>query len=96
MQTFSLGNLDRQNTGQLMVRLTSDVAALKTLTQMSLRGGQPRTLADGGQPDLDGQYQPQLGADHAPAAIGHFGHSGVIHHKDGAALPDRPAKAGPG
>ena len=39
IQTFSFGNLDRQNTGQLMVRLTSDVAALKTLTQMSLRIG---------------------------------------------------------
>ena len=26
IQTFSFGNLDRQNTGQLMVRLTSDVA----------------------------------------------------------------------
>ena len=39
IQTFSFGNLDRQNTGQLMVRLTSDVSALKTLTQMSLRIG---------------------------------------------------------
>jgi ATP-binding cassette, subfamily B, multidrug efflux pump len=39
IQTFSFGNLDRQNTGQLMVRLTSDVAALKLLTQMSLRIG---------------------------------------------------------
>ena len=39
IQTFSFGNLDRQNTGQLMVRLTSDVAALKTLTQMTLRIG---------------------------------------------------------
>ncbi|HEY5157873.1 MAG TPA: ABC transporter permease, partial [Anaerolineales bacterium] len=39
IQTFSFGNLDRQNTGQLMVRLTSDVSALKTLTQMTLRIG---------------------------------------------------------
>jgi len=39
IQSFSFGNLDRQNTGQLMVRLTSDVAALKTLTQMTLRIG---------------------------------------------------------
>ena len=39
IQSFSFGNLDRQNTGQLMVRLTSDVNALKTLTQMSLRIG---------------------------------------------------------
>jgi ATP-binding cassette subfamily B protein len=39
IQTYSFGNLDRQNTGQSMVRLTSDVSALKTLTQMSLRIG---------------------------------------------------------
>ena len=39
IQTFSFGNLDQQNTGQLMVRLTSDVAAIKTLTQISLRIG---------------------------------------------------------
>jgi ATP-binding cassette, subfamily B, multidrug efflux pump len=39
IQTFSFGNLDRQKTGQLMVRLTSDVNALKSLTQISLRIG---------------------------------------------------------
>ena len=39
IQTYSFGNLDRQNTGQLMVRLTSDVSALKLLTQVSLRIG---------------------------------------------------------
>lgn len=39
IQAFSFGNLDRQRTGQLMVRLTSDVAALKSLTQISLRIG---------------------------------------------------------
>ncbi len=39
IQTYSFGNLDRQKTGQLMVRLTSDVAALKSLTQISLRIG---------------------------------------------------------
>jgi ATP-binding cassette subfamily B protein len=39
IETFSFGNLDRQKTGQLMVRLTSDVSALKTLTQVSLRIG---------------------------------------------------------
>src|SRR5450432_1465879 len=31
IQSFSYGNLDRQNTGQLLVRLTSDVNAVKTL-----------------------------------------------------------------
>jgi len=39
IQRYSFGNLDRQKTGQLMVRLTSDVAAIKTLTQISLRIG---------------------------------------------------------
>ena len=39
MQTFSFGNLDRQRTGESMVRLTSDVAAVKSLTQISLRIG---------------------------------------------------------
>jgi len=39
IQSFSFGNLDRQKTGQLMVRLTSDVNALKSLTQITLRIG---------------------------------------------------------
>lgn len=39
IQKYSYGDLDRQQTGQLMVRLTSDVNALKTLTQTSLRIG---------------------------------------------------------
>ncbi len=39
IQAFSYSNLDRQKTGQLMVRLTSDVNALKSLTQISLRIG---------------------------------------------------------
>jgi ATP-binding cassette, subfamily B, multidrug efflux pump len=39
IQTYSYGNLDRQNTGRLLVRLTSDVAALKSLTQTTLRIG---------------------------------------------------------
>ena len=39
IQSFSFGNLDRQKTGQLMVRLTSDVNMLKALTQISLRIG---------------------------------------------------------
>lgn len=39
IQSFSFGNLDRQQTGQLMVRLTSDSSALQRLTQVSLRIG---------------------------------------------------------
>jgi ATP-binding cassette subfamily B multidrug efflux pump len=39
IQHYSFGNLDRQKTGQLLVRLTSDVSAVKALTQISLRIG---------------------------------------------------------
>jgi ATP-binding cassette subfamily B multidrug efflux pump len=39
IQHYSFGNLDRQKTGQLLVRLTSDVGAVKALTQISLRIG---------------------------------------------------------
>jgi ATP-binding cassette subfamily B multidrug efflux pump len=39
IQTFSYGNLDEQKTGQLLVRLTSDTAAVKQVTQISLRIG---------------------------------------------------------
>jgi ATP-binding cassette subfamily B protein len=39
IQSFSFGNLDRQRTGQLMVRLTSDTSAVQRLVQVSLRIG---------------------------------------------------------
>jgi ATP-binding cassette, subfamily B, multidrug efflux pump len=39
LQSFSYGNLDRAQTGQLLVRLTSDVNAVKGLVQISLRIG---------------------------------------------------------
>ncbi len=39
IQRYSFGNLDRQKTGLLLVRLTSDVSAVKLLTQVSLRIG---------------------------------------------------------
>jgi ATP-binding cassette subfamily B multidrug efflux pump len=39
IQTYSFGDLDRQKTGPLMVRLTSDVVAFKSLVQISLRIG---------------------------------------------------------
>jgi ATP-binding cassette subfamily B protein len=39
IQRYSFGNLDRQKTGLLLVRLTSDVTAVKSLTQLSLRIG---------------------------------------------------------
>ncbi len=39
IQSFSFGNLDRLNTGQLMVRLTSDVSVFQRLVHISLRIG---------------------------------------------------------
>jgi ATP-binding cassette subfamily B multidrug efflux pump len=39
IETFSYGNLDRTQTGLLMVRLTSDAAAVQRLVQVSLRIG---------------------------------------------------------
>ncbi|MSP11861.1 MAG: ABC transporter ATP-binding protein [Chloroflexi bacterium] len=39
IQTFSFGNLDRLQTGRLMVRLTSDSSAFQRLIQVSLRIG---------------------------------------------------------
>jgi ATP-binding cassette subfamily B multidrug efflux pump len=39
IQSFSFGNLDRLQTGQLMVRLTSDAGAIQRLVQVSLRIG---------------------------------------------------------
>jgi ATP-binding cassette subfamily B multidrug efflux pump len=39
IQTFSYGDLDRQKTGQLMVRLSSDTSVLQRLVQVSLRIG---------------------------------------------------------
>jgi len=37
VQTFSFGNLDRLQTGQLLVRTTSDVNQVQSIVQMSLR-----------------------------------------------------------
>jgi ATP-binding cassette subfamily B protein len=39
IQTYSYGNLDRQKTGQLMVRLTSDTGSVQRLMQITLRIG---------------------------------------------------------
>jgi ATP-binding cassette subfamily B protein len=39
IERMSFGNLDRRKTGQLLVRLTSDVSAVKSFTQVSLRIG---------------------------------------------------------
>ncbi len=44
IQSFSFGNIDRLNTGQLMVRLSSDTSAVQRVAQVSLRIGTRSTL----------------------------------------------------
>jgi ATP-binding cassette subfamily B multidrug efflux pump len=39
IQSFSFGNLDRQQTGQLMVRLTSDIMMLERIIRVAIRIG---------------------------------------------------------
>ena len=39
IQSFSFGNLDHLNTGQLMVRLSSDTSAFQRMVQVSIRVG---------------------------------------------------------
>ncbi len=60
IQTLSFGDLDRQKTGQLMVRLTSDINAVKTLTQISLRIGTRAPLLMVGSLILMINTSPQL------------------------------------
>ncbi len=60
IQSYSYGDLDRQKTGQLMVRLTSDVAAFKSLIQVSLRIGTRAPLLMIGSLILMVNTSPQL------------------------------------
>ncbi len=60
IQTFSYGNLDRQQTGQLMVRLTSDTSAFQRLVQISLRIGTRAPLLMLGSLILMFNTSPQL------------------------------------
>jgi ATP-binding cassette subfamily B protein len=69
IETFSFGNLDHQKTGQLMVRLTSDVSALKSLTQVSLRIGTRAPLLFLGSLILMISTSPTLALSMAPLLI---------------------------
>lgn len=60
IQSFSFANLDEQKTGQLLVRLTSDINAIKSLTQMSLRIGTRAPLMMAGSLILMVQTSPSL------------------------------------
>ncbi|HET9953026.1 MAG TPA: ABC transporter ATP-binding protein [Polyangiaceae bacterium] len=69
IQGFSFGNLDREKTGALMVRLTSDVATLKGLTQISLRIGTRAPLLMTGSLCLLVVTSPSLALHMAPLLI---------------------------
>ncbi|MFO0615793.1 MAG: ABC transporter ATP-binding protein [Polyangiaceae bacterium] len=66
IQRFSFGNLDKRRTGELLVRLTSDVAAVKTLTQISLRIGTRAPLLMLGSVALMITTSPRLALTLAP------------------------------
>jgi ATP-binding cassette subfamily B multidrug efflux pump len=66
IQTFSFANLDRVKTGQLMVRLTSDTAAVQRLAQMSLRIGTRAPLLMTGSLILMVNTSPSLALTLAP------------------------------
>ncbi len=69
IQRFSSGNLDQQKTGLLLVRLTSDVAAVKTLTQVSLRIGTRAPLLMVGSLTLMITTSPRLASTLAPLLV---------------------------
>ncbi|MDR3630200.1 MAG: ABC transporter ATP-binding protein [Desulfocapsaceae bacterium] len=66
IQTFSFGNLDQMKTGQLLVRLTSDIAAVQRLAQMSLRIGTRAPLLMTGSLVLMVNTSPSLALTLAP------------------------------
>jgi ATP-binding cassette subfamily B protein len=60
IQAFAYADLDRQSTGQLLVRLTSDVAAVRQVVQISLRIGTRAPLLMLGSVILMLQTSPSL------------------------------------
>jgi ATP-binding cassette subfamily B multidrug efflux pump len=60
IQSYSFADLDRQKTGQLLVRLTSDIAAIKSLVQISLRIGTRAPLMIAGSMILMVATSPKL------------------------------------
>jgi ATP-binding cassette subfamily B protein len=60
IQSFAYADLDRQSTGQLLVRLTSDIAAVRQVIQVSLRIGTRAPLLIIGSLILMFQTSPSL------------------------------------
>jgi ATP-binding cassette subfamily B protein len=69
IQSFSCGNLDRLSTGRLMVRLTSDTAAVQRLTQVTLRIGTRAPLSMVGSIVLMFVTSPTLAATMVPILL---------------------------
>lgn len=69
IQTFSYGDLDQHQTGQLMVRLTSDTAAVQRITQISLRIGTRAPLLIIGSLILMINTSPQLALTMLPLLV---------------------------
>ena len=69
IQKYSYGNLDQQQTGQLMVRLTSDSSAVQRLVQISLRIGTRAPLLIVGSLILMFNTSPSLALTMVPLLI---------------------------
>lgn len=69
IQAYAFGNLDRQKTGQLMVRLTSDTVAVQRLVQVSLRIGTRAPLLIIGSLFLMIKTSPTLAATMLPLLL---------------------------
>lgn len=69
IQRFSYANLDRHKTGQLLVRLTSDVSAVKSLVQISLRIGTRAPLLMLGSLALMVRTSPRLALALSPVLV---------------------------
>ena len=94
IQTYAYGDLDRQKTGRLMVRLTSDVNAVKTLTQSTLRIGTRAPLLMIGSLILMISTSRDLALTMLPLILVTSVLIVFFIGQDGAALPHRAAEAG--
>ena len=94
IQSFSYGNLDRMRTGQLIVRLTSDISMLQRIVQDAPTDRYPCPAADDRESDLDGLYQPFPGVIYSAFAGGHRWFDHFLRQPDGFHVYDRTGKAG--
>ena len=94
IQSFSFGNLDHLNTGQLMVRLSSDTTAFQRMVQVSLRIGTRAPLLMIGSLILMFVTDSRPGVDDPACSAGDFGRHRVFCLAHGTVVPDRPKETG--